>query len=183
MYLTVFGGVVCMYIKENSAIHKRIHFKYDGMFLMPAPDMWLCLVKSTGLFQCSTGCSQLHQYGGLEDGPMISCSDVGGKWNIKATRTNMLLPSGSDFRLFPLFPCELWQQVFVCLADVLAYFQWWALARLPAPQSMPTWRDCLSWLLSPCPHPLCLLREVKTGFGELLNYLYVSPWELLGLLC
>lgn len=37
----------------------------------------------------------------------------------------------------PLFSSKRWQQILVCLTDVLAYFQFWTLVRLPAPQSIP----------------------------------------------
>lgn len=65
--------------------------------------------------QCLTGRSRLHQHGGLKRMSrlcnklyiyMISCSDMGGKWNIKQHTQTCLLPSGSDLRLFSLFP--LW---------------------------------------------------------------------------
>lgn len=48
----------------------------------------------------------------------------------------------------PHFSSKQWRHVFVCLADALAYFCWWALAHLPVPQSTSAHVD-LGLSLSP----------------------------------
>lgn len=150
---------MCEHVKEHTAdVKDSFPEKNDGKpekRSPKAPDTWFTLLNPLvrqnhwPVRQCYTGRSRLRRRGGLKGMSrlcnklyisMISCSDTGGKCNIRAAHTGMFAPLGVRFwALLSLPPvnCDSRFFFFVWLADVLAYFQRRALAHLPAPQAMP----------------------------------------------
>lgn len=85
----------------------------------------------------------------------------------------------------PVFSSKQWRQVFVCLADALAYFQWrntWHKL-LPHNPPLSTWMDSLSALFLPMLLSDCFFSVSHEKVNSVLKLDCLPAWRIYSQRC